>query len=757
MKLFKLAISLSLMHYWCLGQTLTPSTYATYDSTNRFYVFNIKLHITTFTNRNTTYFNFPTGTTYVQDFSTLIGGVNHYKFDQFHNGIKVENGSIYLRTINDTITTGSGLVNINIPSVSSFISASSAVTGLLSHLSAYKYKWNDTLWEQSIKEEKNDPNASYYPNPQLTIKKTSQYIFNGSSNYFYCYPIKISAIYNRADSIYSDSVYIVDAISGNILNRYSPVLNCYDHKSLNSNIPTCSQSCMATTVPLHYYTNQIIYTEKYLSGINCTHRLKDICTGTYLYVKQYNSSNNVDFKNNANTWTGGGSPSDKVGVTTMWCLRQTHDFFRFELGRNSYDNQYSQIKIIVGSASNIKTGWNVIDDNMDVGRFNLTASYECALDIIGHEVGHGVGDKVCFLTQDASIGPDDEEGALAEGYCDIFGQGVEHYSNINYSPGGAVDDFYQGGTLPFVQNKQRNFSSPNSTGNPDTYFGTNWITSSGNGISFAHRNSTVLSYWYYLICNGGSGTNDINNLYCVSPIGQSKAIKIAYLSLFYLGSTAKQYINARNATIQAAIQLYGVNSNEVAQITNAWYAVGIGSVYNGQINITNETISSPTTDYHYNSSINIQNVTVTGSGELNVSSNQQIRVTPSFASNIGGETHLYIAAGCEGGARPNNSSSSQNQDTTDSSSVIKQNIADRNLNFSISPNPSNGLFVVELDNNREYPTQIVVRDVLGRVVKTIVNPKEYKQEISLYNENNGVYVISVYYNDKIINERLMKN
>ena len=82
---------------------------------------------------------------------------------------------------------------------------------------------------------------------------------------------------------------------------------------------------------------------------------------------------------------------------------------------------------------------------------------------------------------------------------------------------------------------------------------------------------------FYLLVDGGTGTNDKGNAYNVTGIGLSKADQILYRSeTVYLTPTSK-YSNWRAACIQSAKDLYGGQSNEVAQVKNAFYAVGIGA------------------------------------------------------------------------------------------------------------------------------------------------------------------------------------
>jgi bacillolysin len=126
----------------------------------------------------------------------------------------------------------------------------------------------------------------------------------------------------------------------------------------------------------------------------------------------------------------------------------------------------------------------------------------------------------------------------------------------------------------------RDMSNPNAYGQPDTYKGTYWYTGSADNYG-VHTNSGVGNFMFYLLVDGGSGTNDIGNSYSVSGIGLSKADQILYRSETVYLTSGSKYADWRTACINAATDLYGASSNEVVQVENAWYAVGIGSAGGG--------------------------------------------------------------------------------------------------------------------------------------------------------------------------------
>jgi PKD repeat protein len=135
------------------------------------------------------------------------------------------------------------------------------------------------------------------------------------------------------------------------------------------------------------------------------------------------------------------------------------------------------------------------------------------------------------------------------------------------------DEIYITGSSYF-----RSMSNPNAKNDPDTYLGTHWHTAASDNGG-VHTNSGVQNFWFYLMVNGGSGTNDFGKAYTVPAMGFDTASRIAFRNLTVYLNSSSQYADARDGAIQSAVDLYGACSPAVAATTKAWYAVGVGSDY----------------------------------------------------------------------------------------------------------------------------------------------------------------------------------
>ncbi len=201
-----------------------------------------------------------------------------------------------------------------------------------------------------------------------------------------------------------------------------------------------------------------------------------------------------------------------------------------------------------------------------------------SLDICAHEIGHGVCQSTANLVYQR------ESGALNEGFSDIWGAVIESWADPLEQDGTPKKHWLIGEELS--DEPMRNMQNPKECKQPDTYLGEYWEPASTsdcptpnpntNDYCGVHCNSGVLNHWFYLLTEGGSGTNDNFKQYAVTGIGIEKSAKIAYLTELSLSNNAV-YSNCRTASISAAKTLYGNCSAEFKNVVRAWYAVGVGN------------------------------------------------------------------------------------------------------------------------------------------------------------------------------------
>ncbi len=300
--------------------------------------------------------------------------------------------------------------------------------------------------------------------------------------------------------------------------------------------------------------------------------LKDMTRGsgvmTFNMAQQYNYYSASLFTDADNYWNLNNANQDEVALDAQWGAVKTYDYFLDKYNRNSLDGNGMAIQSFVHYGNNfVNAFWD--GTRITLGDGNSTYSPLTSLDIIAHELTHGI------TAHSAKLVYANESGALNESFSDIFGVAVNFYAR----PDSARWDL--GYDIGHVF---RSLSNPKSKGHPDTYFGSYWYTGVGDNGG-VHKNSGVQNHWFYLLSQGGSGTNDKGNQFTVNGIGIEKAAAIAYRNLtVYLFPNAT-YSDARFYAIKSAEDLFGTCSAEYKACINAWYAVGVGDPFNTQLTV----------------------------------------------------------------------------------------------------------------------------------------------------------------------------
>ena len=279
-----------------------------------------------------------------------------------------------------------------------------------------------------------------------------------------------------------------------------------------------------------------------------------------------------------NFWTDG--PTVDAHVYQGW----TYDYFFKRFGRHGMDDREIEVDSVVHPLSRSEANRQPPDvvntyinnafyccDGLLVfgdgdGRvFNFLAG---ALDVVAHEWTHGVTDFTSELIYR------DESGALNEAFSDIMGASAEFY----YQPAGSgrdqadwlmAEDVYLAspGYL-------RSLSDPGSKGHPDHYTRRQFIgTDTDDGG--VHFNLTIATHAFYLAVAGGRNRTSGISVQGIGSANIERMERVFYRAFTQLMGPNSQFSDARRATLQAALDLFGAGSNERAQVELAWTAVGV--------------------------------------------------------------------------------------------------------------------------------------------------------------------------------------
>jgi thermolysin len=120
----------------------------------------------------------------------------------------------------------------------------------------------------------------------------------------------------------------------------------------------------------------------------------------------------------------------------------------------------------------------------------------------------------------------------------------------------------------------RSMQDPRSAGHPDHYSLRMFIgTATDNGG--VHVNSGIINHAFYLAVAGGTNRVSAVTVPGIGTANIQRMLRIFYRGFVFGLGPSSQFSDARAATLQAATDLYGANSNERAQLQQAWTAVGV--------------------------------------------------------------------------------------------------------------------------------------------------------------------------------------
>ena len=461
-------------------------------------------------------------------------GFTHYRYQQTVNGVPVELSALIAHVKNGLVVSVNGefFSDVNTPSTSS-LSETSALDKVLNYVGAQQYKWEIAEQENLLKWELDDPNATYYPKGELVLINNHG---NVEDQLRLAYKFDI-----YAEKPLSRKNVFVDATTGNIIWE-------------ENKIYTADVTGTATTL---YSGTQTITCDN-SSGpfrLQETGRGNGIRTFTSSHTTNYPTT---DITNGSSNWS-----INEAGLDAHWGAEMTYDYYLNVHGRNSIDGSGFRLDSWVHYDNNYGNAfWDGTRMTYGDGSGNNTPF--TAIDITGHEITHGLTENTANLVYNA------ESGALNESFSDIFGISIDFINR----PG--VADWVLGDDLGFII---RDMANPNSQGDPDTYFGNNWASLTGGDNGGVHTNSGVQNFWFVLLVDGGSGTNDNGDPYTVNALGLTVAGQIAYRNLTVYLTQTSEYADSRFYAIQSAVDLFGGCTPEVQEVTNAWYAVGVGQPY----------------------------------------------------------------------------------------------------------------------------------------------------------------------------------
>jgi len=298
-----------------------------------------------------------------------------------------------------------------------------------------------------------------------------------------------------------------------------------------------------------------------------------------------NPTPGVIYTNATNVWgdgqnyINGGSTTNANGqtaaVNALWGLQNTYDTMSNVLGWKSLDgnNTATYIAVHVGTAYD-NAFYTDTCKCMYIGDGSSFYSLG-SIDVIGHEMGHGVTAATSNLTYKG------ESGGLNESSSDINGEAVEAYAR-NGGTGSIINagnDWMMGKEISKTGTPLRWLYKPSKDGKSPNA----WTTSLKR--LDPHYSSGPNNRMFYFLAMGSSSvsTSDYYSQYLtqapknMTGIGIDKAYRIWFRANTTKLTASSTYANARTAAIAAAQELYGVGSVEAKAVMRAYAAINVGA------------------------------------------------------------------------------------------------------------------------------------------------------------------------------------
>ena len=268
-------------------------------------------------------------------------------------------------------------------------------------------------------------------------------------------------------------------------------------------------------------------------------------------------------------WSPNNIWSDRAAVDAHTYSGLVYDYFYTRFGRRGLDGSNFPIRNFVHPIDNshplaqVPSIREIFVNNAfwDSGRRvmvygdgdqNLRNNFSGALDVVAHELTHGITDFSSNLIYC------NESGALSESFSDIMGVSVEFYYQAR-GPEKMQSDWYIGEDVFFGEDYAiRSFARPTDFGDPDHYanrYQADCRPETDNGG--VHINSSIPNHAFYLFVMGGKRAPTGEDIDGIGFENLEQAEKIFYRAFTFFLTPNSNFSDARQATQQAARELYG--------------------------------------------------------------------------------------------------------------------------------------------------------------------------------------------------------
>lgn len=242
----------------------------------------------------------------------------------------------------------------------------------------------------------------------------------------------------------------------------------------------------------------------------------------------------------------------------------TYNFFRDVFNRNSIDTRGMKLDSTVHYGEEYNNAfWNGTQMVYGDGDGDIFQRFTKSIDVIGHELAHGV------TQYEAALEYESQAGALNESFSDVFGSLVKQYTlkqradKADWLIGsGLFTSKVNGFALRSMKDPGTAYDDPTIGKDPQPGHMKDYVkTSDDNGG--VHINSGIPNRAFYLTATELGG------------YAWEKAGKIWYVVLTERLRERSNFQNAADSTYDVATKIFGKRSKEEIAVKKAWNLVGI--------------------------------------------------------------------------------------------------------------------------------------------------------------------------------------
>jgi Zn-dependent metalloprotease len=511
-------------------------------------------------------------------------GYNHLVYQQHYNGIKIEGAIYHIHSKNGIFVRGNGIIYNNyIFAVSDTIGINMAIAKVVDSIPIYTKDY-ETIIKNLISNNINITPSIY---PIFNEKKKDNYELK------YCYKIGVDNPINK--------YYYVDANNGKIISSSPSILQC--GPGIFGADEGCNENSTANTV--RYGQKRVVTC--YDDNLSEYH-LHD-CKRNFTTINSnysYTTDDYTNFLDLDNVWNNNGEMEnefmDAYALDAHYCVESAFDLFK-HYGIDGFDGNETHFNVIMhttdlGDPTVLNAYWSLLNNQILLGDGDGSIFENFStLDVIGHEYTHGIMHNA--ITLNTSYG---EMGSIHEGLADIFGVLTAHSTNLDLDWKMGDEILPTGSTYSCIRNLETPNDPTSYNFGPDTYLGDLWATSG------YHAKSLVLSHWFYLFVNGGSGTNDLGANYNITgTYDKFDAGEFLLNTLIFQGIGGNTMLDLKNSLIAQAIAEFGECTPFYKRLLESLYAVGLSSTANtNSVSIQNLTLPETSCNLSNNNNISFQ-------------------------------------------------------------------------------------------------------------------------------------------------------